>query len=363
MAGRSLVSSFSFCHRSRSRCGDGCRQCRGWWASVTMVTKERCITHFDFALYPLFFDDDDDYDDDDDDNDDDDANDIEHTEHYSFQAKIHDRVKDHLDGWVSSHGQCPPVVLPEVLAVWRMPARHEAIGWKPTMSSTSCSHQGWGLTLGWYEMRVITVRVLDRLRTSMVLQFKGFGGNWWVTPCSHNFQQETSQLCSFPCLLLGCIDVFPQDQVPNLITYSSLLHGLASARRWSMAVMMLTALEWLLDEGSCKEMEDHLTKKLEKIRQKQKDPRRWWYVWESRIAFPFFCMSCKQVATTCFPPLGSRFHLVTSAANEASWHFAHRNRSGLIGTSIQFVNIEFWAVLKKLHIPGHSMETMIGNDR
>eukprot|EP00434_Breviolum_minutum_P026257 symbB.v1.2.023208.t1/scaffold2101.1/size89465/9 len=34
-----------------------------------------------------------------------------------------------------------------------------------------------------------------------------------------------------------------RDQVPNLITYSSLLHGLASARRWSMAVMMLTALE------------------------------------------------------------------------------------------------------------------------
>ena len=31
-----------------------------------MVTKERCITHFDFALYALFFDDDDDDDDDDD---------------------------------------------------------------------------------------------------------------------------------------------------------------------------------------------------------------------------------------------------------------------------------------------------------
>lgn len=178
--------------------------------------------------------------------------------------KIHDRVKDHLDGYHlmdnvplwSCHTWDPT----EVLAVWRMPARHEAIGWKPTMSSTSCSHQGWGQTLGWYEMRVITVRVLDRLRTSMVLQFKGFGGNWWVTPCSHNFQQETSQLCSFPCLLVGCIDVFPQDQVPNLITYSSLLHGLASARRWSMAVMMLTALEWLVDEGSCKEMEDNLTK-------------------------------------------------------------------------------------------------------
>lgn len=124
-----------------------------------------------------------------------------------------------------------------------------------------------------------------------------------------------------------------------------LLHGVGQWlwwcwQPWSDLLMKEAARKWKIIWQNFRE-------NLNKNRRTQEDgDTNFSMVWESRIAFPFFCMSCKQVATTCFPPLGSRFHLVTSAANEASWHFAHRNRSGLIGTSIQFANIEFWAVLK-----------------
>ena len=132
---------------------------------------------------------------------------------------------------------------------------------RPLDESQRCrqlhAHIKGGVNIGMGEMmRVITGEGLDRLRTLL----QRFCRKLMSGPMFQNFQhipKKTSHLFSFPYLPPAYFCIYrcspeltnhmeitvSKDQAPNLITYNSLLHGLASARRWSMAVMMLTALE------------------------------------------------------------------------------------------------------------------------